>query len=68
VNSGVGRDWCGWMSGILFALGSHRFFLQMLVSMNGRWPSSFSIVNCILLWSPLKWFRILSVFLGHGAR
>jgi len=33
-------------------------FLQMLMSRNGRWPSSsFSIVNCTLLWSPLKWFR-----------
>jgi hypothetical protein len=29
----------------------------MSMSRNGRWPSSFSIVNCILLWSPLRWFR-----------
>ena len=25
VNSGVGRDWCGWISGILCALGSRPF-------------------------------------------
>ena len=32
-------------------------FLYMSMSRNGRWPSSsISIVNCILLWSPLRWF------------
>ena len=30
----------------------------MSISRNGRWPSSsVSIVNCILLCSPLRWFR-----------
>ena len=29
----------------------------MSMSRNGRWPYSFSIVNCILLWIPWRWFR-----------
>ena len=33
-------------------------FLYKSISRNGRWPSSsISIVNCILLCSPLRWFR-----------
>ena len=32
-------------------------FLYMSISRNGMWPSSISIVNCIFLCSPLRWFR-----------
>jgi len=28
ANSGVGRDWCGWIFGTLCALGSRPFFCR----------------------------------------
>ena len=56
MNFGVGIDWCGWACSRLCGQVSHPVFC-MSISKNGRWPSSLSMVNCMFLWIPFKWFR-----------
>ena len=36
-NSGVGRDWCGWVSGTLCALGSRPSFCIWMSTYTERW-------------------------------
>ena len=68
-NSGVGRDWCGWVSGTLCALGSHpSFCICTYPGMEGGlllllpW---WIVYCCVAHWGSSG---ILLVFLVHGAR
>jgi hypothetical protein len=54
VSSGVVREWCGWACDRLCGLGSGPFSVDINVQ---EWKVAFFlsfIVNCILLWSPLR--------------